>query len=97
MDVLDFGEPRKSLCSLLFSRILYRVYVIALTSGIKAVSRIAQRTMVGNTSVLKFDVMKFDETRNFRLWQQQVKDVLVLQCLVKALSEKKLEKTFDDD
>ena len=97
MDVPDFGKPRKSLYSLLFSRSLYRVYVIGLTSGIRAIRRIARRTMVENTSIPKFDVMKFDGTENFRLRQQRVKDVLVQQGLVKALSGKKAKKTSDDD
>jgi hypothetical protein len=30
----------------------------------------------------KFDVMKFDGTGNFRLWQQHVKDLLVQQGMV---------------
>ena len=63
------------------------------------VSRIAQRPMMGNTSVSKFDVMKFDGTGNFGLWQQRVKDVLVQQGLVKALrlALNKPEGVSDDD
>ena len=35
--------------------------------------------------------MKFDGSGNFGLWQRSVKDVLVQQGLVKALSGKQLE------
>ena len=55
--------------------------------------------MVGNTSVSKFDVVKFDGTGNFGLWQQRVKDLLVQQGLSKALSgaSKKPEQMSNDD
>lgn len=52
--------------------------------------------MTSNSSVTKFDVMKFDGTGNFRLWQQRVKDLLVQQGLVKAL-KKKPEFMITDD
>ena len=38
-----------------------------------------------NASIAKVDVVKFDETGNFGLWQRRVKDLLVQQGLVKAL------------
>jgi hypothetical protein len=43
-------------------------------------------TMSGvGTSFVKFDVMKFEGTYNFELWQRHVKDMLVQQGMVKAL------------
>src|SRR4051812_49566856 len=39
----------------------------------------------------KFEIIKFDGTRNFGLWQRRVKDLLVQQGMVKALLEKKPE------
>ena len=46
-----------------------------------------------NVSISKVDVVKFDGTSNFGLWQRRVKDLLVQQGLVKALygRAKKLE------
>ena len=46
-----------------------------------------------NVSIAKVDVVKFDGTSNFGLWQRRVKDLLVQQGLVKALygRAKKLE------
>ena len=38
-----------------------------------------------NASIAKVDVVKFDGTGNFGLWQRRVKDLLVQQGLVKAL------------
>ena len=38
-----------------------------------------------NVSIAKVDVVKFDGTGNFGLWQRRVKDLLVQQGLVKAL------------
>jgi hypothetical protein len=43
------------------------------------------------TSSVKFDVMKFDETCNFRLWQRRVKDLLVQQRMMNALYGTKLD------
>ena len=37
------------------------------------------------------NIVKFDGSKNFGLWQRRVKDVLVEQGLVKALSGKQLE------
>ena len=39
-------------------------------------------------SSAKFDVVKFDGSRNFGLWQRKVKDLLVQQGMMKALYEK---------
>ena len=52
-----------------------------------------------NASIAKIDVVKFDGTGNFGLWQRRVKDLLVQQGLVKALYEKakKLETIMDDE
>ena len=36
-------------------------------------------------SFAKFDMMKFDGSGNFRLWQRRVNDLLVQQGMVKAL------------
>jgi hypothetical protein len=36
-------------------------------------------------SSAKFNVMKFDGSSNFRLWQRRVKDLLVQQEMMKAL------------
>ena len=38
-----------------------------------------------NASIAKVDIVKFDGTGNFGLWQRRVKDLLVQQGLVKAL------------
>ena len=37
------------------------------------------------------NIVKFDGSRNFELWQSRAKDVLVQQSLVKALSGKQPE------
>ena len=37
------------------------------------------------------NIVKFDGSGSFRLWQSRIKDVLVQQGLVKALSGKQLE------
>ena len=52
-----------------------------------------------NASIAKIDVVKFDGTGNFGLWQRRVKDLLVQQGLVKALYEKakKPETIMDDE
>ena len=52
-----------------------------------------------NASIAKVDIVKFDETSNFRLWQRRVKDLMVQQGLVKALNgkTKKPEKMIDDE
>ena len=51
-----------------------------------------------NTSIAKVDVVKFEGTGNFGLWQKRVKDLLVQQGLVKALYEKaKKPETMTDD
>ena len=47
--------------------------------------------VVIDTSSVKFDVMKFDGSRNFRLWYRRVNDLLVQQGMVKALYGTKLE------
>src|SRR5437588_2098099 len=39
----------------------------------------------------KFEIIKFDGTGNFGLWQRRVKDLLVQQGMVKALLEEKPE------
>jgi hypothetical protein len=49
------------------------------------------------TSFAKFDVMKFDGSRNFGLWQKRVKDLLVQQGMVKALYGTKPEGMTDID
>jgi hypothetical protein len=55
-------------------------------------------TMAGiGTSSAKFDVMKFDGSGNFGLWQRCVKDLLVQQGMVNALYEMKLEGMTDID
>ena len=54
--------------------------------------------MVGiGTYSAKFDVMKFDESENFGLWQRCVKDLLVQQGMVKALYRSKPEGMADID
>ena len=52
-----------------------------------------------NVSIAKVDVVKFDGTSNFGLWQRRVKDLLVQQGLVKALygRAKKLETMTDNE
>jgi hypothetical protein len=49
------------------------------------------------TSFVKFDVMKFDGTGNFGLWQRRVKDLLVQQGMVKELYGTKLDDMADID
>jgi len=51
-----------------------------------------------NASIAKVDIVEFDETGNFGLWQKRMKDLLVQQSLVKALygKTKKPEKMTDD-
>ena len=44
-----------------------------------------------NDCDLPMNIVKFDGSGNFKLWQKRVKDVLVQQGLVKALSGKQLE------
>jgi hypothetical protein len=48
-------------------------------------------------SFAKFDVMKFDGSGNFGLWQRHVKDLLVQQGVVKALYGMKPEGMVDID
>ena len=52
-----------------------------------------------DASIGKVDVVKFNKTGNFGLWQRRVKDLLVQQGLVKALyrKAKKLETMMDDE
>jgi hypothetical protein len=50
-----------------------------------------------STSSAKFDVMKFDGTGNFRLWQRRVKDFLVQQGMVKVLYGTKPDVMSDID
>ena len=48
--------------------------------------------MVGiGTSSAKFNVIKFDGSENFGLWQRRVKDLLVQQGMIKALYGSKPE------
>ena len=44
----------------------------------------------------KFEVARFDGTRNFGLWQTRVKDLLAQQGISRALNEKKPAKVDDD-
>jgi hypothetical protein len=79
-----------SLFYLLFLLILFIIGVCTVTtdhnnwnqSQVLEASSLMSR--VGTSSV-KFDVMKFDGTCNFGLWQSRVKDLLVQQGMVKAL------------
>ncbi|WJZ90856.1 hypothetical protein VitviT2T_009973 [Vitis vinifera] len=48
-------------------------------------------------SSAKFDVVKFDGSGNFGLWQKRVKDLLVQQGMVKALYRKQPEGMNDMD
>ena len=48
-------------------------------------------------SSTKFDVVKFDGSGNFGLWQRRVKDLLVQQGMMKALYEKQPEGMNDMD
>ncbi|KAL0439173.1 UNVERIFIED_CONTAM: hypothetical protein Slati_2400300 [Sesamum latifolium] len=45
----------------------------------------------------KFDVVKFDGTGNFELWQTRVKDLLAQQGILKALQPHKLASMDDED
>ena len=47
--------------------------------------------VVIDTSSAKFDVMKFDGSKNFGLWYRRINDLLVQQGMVKALYGMKLE------
>jgi hypothetical protein len=49
------------------------------------------------TSSAKINVMKFDGSENFGLWQRSVKDLLVQQGMVKVLYETKPEGMADID
>ena len=55
--------------------------------------------MTVNTSIATVDLIKFDGTGNFGLWQRRVQDLLVQQGLVKTLygKAKKPEKMTDDE
>ena len=46
--------------------------------------------MAGMSST-QFDIVKFDGYENFELWQRRVKDLLLQEGMVKALSKKQLE------
>jgi hypothetical protein len=49
-------------------------------------------TMAGiGTSSAKFEVMKFNGSNNFGLWQRRVKDLLLQQGMVKSLYKTKIE------
>ena len=52
---------------------------------------------MSGVSSVKFDLMKFDGTGNFGLWQRRVKDLLVQQGMVKALYGKQPEGMDDLD
>ena len=54
--------------------------------------------MTINAFIATGDLIKFDETSNFGLWQRRIKDLLLHQGLVTALYDKtkKLEKMTDD-
>ena len=55
-------------------------------------------TMAGTgTSSAKFDVMKFNGSSNFRLWQRRVKNLLVQQGMVKALYKTKPKRMANID
>ena len=41
-----------------------------------------------NASIAMVDIVKFDRTSNFGLWQRREKDLLVQQGMVNALYEK---------
>ena len=80
--------------SLTFSLNLYSPLLIAAlstTTGIRA-----RFTIVGVSSV-KFEVVKFDGTENFGLWQRRVKDFLAQQDMVKALYGTKPESMEETD
>jgi hypothetical protein len=49
------------------------------------------------TSYSKFNVMKFDGSSNFGLWQRHVNDLLVQQGMMKVLYRTKLDGTSDID
>ena len=48
-------------------------------------------------SSVKFEVVKFDGTGNFGLWQTKVKDLLAQQGILKALWPKKLDTMKAED
>ena len=70
-----------------FQNLYYPLLIAALstTTGIRA-----RFTMAGVSST-KFEVVKFDGTGNFGLWQRRVKDLLAQQGMVKVLYGKKPE------
>jgi hypothetical protein len=49
------------------------------------------------TSYSKFNVMKFDRSSNFGLWQRHVKDLLMQQGMMKVLYRTKLDGMSDID
>ncbi|KAL1217256.1 Retrovirus-related Pol polyprotein from transposon TNT 1-94 [Cardamine amara subsp. amara] len=49
------------------------------------------------TSFVKFKVQRFNGTRNFSLWQTQMKDMLNQNEMKKALLEKKSDSITHDD
>ena len=55
--------------------------------------------MAINVSIATVDLVKFNGTGNFGLWQRRVQDLMVQQGLVKALNGKvkKSEKMMDDE
>ena len=80
--------------SLTFSLNLFSPLLIAAlstTTGIRA-----RFTMTGVLSA-KFEVVKFDRTGNFGLWQRRVKDLLAQQGMVKALYGTKPESMEEVD
>ena len=50
-----------------------------------------------DTSSAKLDVMKFDRSENFGLWQRRVKDLLVQQGMMKVLYGSKPKGMADID
>ncbi|RDX84973.1 hypothetical protein CR513_33904, partial [Mucuna pruriens] len=44
----------------------------------------------------KFEIEKFNGTKNFSMWQRRMKDVLIQQKVHKALAEKPVSMTEDD-
>jgi hypothetical protein len=53
--------------------------------------------MVEIGTFAKFDVMNFDESNNFGLWQRRANDLLVQQGMVKTLYETKPEEIANID
>ena len=68
--------------SLTFPYNFYSPLLIAALSIIIGIK--TKFTMVG-VSFVKFEVVKFDGTRNFDLWERRVKDLLTQQGMVKVL------------